>query len=301
MGVLSDNISQEYSRDKTPRNIQVRVQINGVSLNIKIRFEKGVTIMLKLGFVPIPRPQYLFIGKSGDSSWYFVHNSQQVVPPEQALCGYLKSVSLHFKERRGKRKPKLNIGVDCEEEKLILESGAETIFSRGFIQGLLSLNSDALNHPLIIAVERFSIREGDAVGDDAIACKIYQGSSVVKFDWDNSITVEAGVRAIAARFPQLDVRIEGETMSNTTTRQHQHQSSINNDNKANYSTSKQTERAELERILGQWLNYHRWNKHQFQAKIQELFGKSSLNLLSNEEIRKLINVLSQLKSANPEF
>lgn len=159
LGVLSDKISPEYSRDKTPRNIQVRVQINGVSLNIKIRFEKGVTIMLKLGFVPIPRPQYLFIGK---------------------------------------------------------------------------------------------IREGDAVGDDAIACKIYQGSSVVKFDWDNSITVEAGVRAIAARFPQLDVRIEGETMNNTTTRQYQHQSSTNNGNKANYSfNQQQTERAELERILGQ--------------------------------------------------
>ncbi|MEA5498302.1 hypothetical protein VB834_14980 [Limnoraphis robusta Tam1] len=146
------------------------------------------------------------------------------------------------------------------------------------------------------------IREGDAVGDDAIACKIYQGSSVVKFDWDNSITVEAGVRAIAARFPQLDVRIEGETMNNTTTRQYQHQSSTNNGNKANYSfNQQQTERAELERILGQWLNYHRWNKHKFQTKIQELFGKSSLNLLSNEEIRKLINVLSQLKSTTTEF
>ncbi|MEL7039238.1 MAG: hypothetical protein AAFO04_27045 [Cyanobacteria bacterium J06592_8] len=256
--------------------------------------------MLKLGFVPIPRPQYLFIGKSGDSSWYFVQDSQQVAPPQQALCGYVKTLSLQFKERRGKPKQKLNIGVDCEEEKFILESGVETIFSRGFIQGLLSLDSDRLNHPLTIAVERFSIREGEAVGDDAIACKLYQGSSVVKFDWDNSLSVEAGVKAIANRFPQLDVRIEGKTVKSTTTR-HQHQATATNGNKANHSTSEQKERVELERILGQWLNDHRWNKHKFQEKIQELFGKSSLNLLSNQEIRQLINILSQLKSVNTEF
>lgn len=109
---------------------------------------------LKFGLCNPPEPIYLYVNKSDvDASlWYQfnVEKEEKTSVFERAVCGYLRELRLSGKEYKGKENLKLDIVVDCENEKYIIRSGMETVFSKSFLLAIALVKN--IKMPLAIAV-----------------------------------------------------------------------------------------------------------------------------------------------------
>lgn len=122
----------------------------------------------QLGFGHSPRPRYVYANRQySDCLWYFWDGANKTHEPIlfQALTGIVEKLEVEEKEYRGKPDHKVNIHIRAERN-YVIQSGYETLFTKGLVYALSKLPIAAFSQPITIAVE-----PGDT--EQVLFCRIY--------------------------------------------------------------------------------------------------------------------------------
>lgn len=111
--------------------------------------------------------------------WYTLNDSREPVAlPAKAIRGYLKALRFEQTERRGKSVWKLYTLIDCGDTTYELESGSDSVFSKGLLMAIATIEAVALKLPISIGV---------AAGDDesVLLCRVWRAdNSSVFAKWE---------------------------------------------------------------------------------------------------------------------
>lgn len=114
-----------------------------------------------------------------DALWYTLSQSREPVALEaKAIRGYVRQLRFEQTERRGKPTWKLYTLLDCGQSAYELESGFDSVFSKGLLMAIASLKREELKQPIAIGV---------APGDDesVLLCRVWQSNNSPVFaKWD---------------------------------------------------------------------------------------------------------------------
>jgi hypothetical protein len=122
--------------------------------------------------------------------WYTVVNGEPVPFPYKAIRGYLTGLKFEQVERRGKPAWKLYTTLNCGYE---LESGYDSVFSKGLLSAIASLTPEQVQQPVTIGV---------APGDDesVLLSRFWLADDSLAFaKWDE----QTDWRAVAQTAKQL--------------------------------------------------------------------------------------------------
>ena len=144
----------------------------------------------QIGFGHPPKPRYIYTNRQyPDCLWYFWDGENKKHEPIQfqALTGIIEKLDTEEKDYKGKRNLKINLHIRAERN-YVIESGSETMFSKGLLYAISKLPITAFKQPITIAVE-----PGDT--EKVSFCRIYNpvtGQSVYApytepVDWQNVI------------------------------------------------------------------------------------------------------------------
>lgn len=110
--------------------------------------------------------------------WYTVEAGEPVALDAKAVRGHVRALRFEQVERRGKPTWKLYTLLDCGQSAYELESGYESVFTRGLLAAIASLEPGQLRQPLSIGV---------VAGDDesVLLCRVWQADNAPVFArWD---------------------------------------------------------------------------------------------------------------------
>jgi hypothetical protein len=125
---------------------------------------------LALGLGAPPNPQYIFVGNEPELGlWYFLgENNKKNYIPQKALTGTIKSLEIVHREYKNQQHLKLDITMECDRT-YVIRSGFSTVFSKGLLLALNTLNPSEFAQPLTIAV---------APGDENVVfCRVYDADT----------------------------------------------------------------------------------------------------------------------------
>jgi hypothetical protein len=147
-----------------------------------------------LGFGFAPRPRYIYANRQNtDCLWYFWNGGDNVhIPIEyHALTGFITKIEVEEKEFKKKKDLKLNIHVKAERM-YIIQSGLETLFSKGVIYALKEVAD--FSQVLSIAVEPGNTEQ-------VLFGRVYVGDQSIyaPYDDDANIPWQSLVEAIQSR------------------------------------------------------------------------------------------------------
>ncbi len=109
----------------------------------------------QLGFGHSPRPRYIYVNRQHpECLWYFWDGANSKPEPIQfqALTGIIEKLETETKEFKGKRSLKINLHIKAERN-YVIESGSETMFSKGLLYAISKLPITAFSQAITIAVE----------------------------------------------------------------------------------------------------------------------------------------------------
>jgi hypothetical protein len=146
-----------------------------------------------LGFGHPPKPRYIYANRQyQDCLWYFWNGAKNMHEPIQyhAVTGIIEKLEIEEREFRGKPDLKVNLYIRADRV-YVIQSGYDTLFSKGLIYTLSKLPAEAFRQPITIAIE-----PGDT--DQVLFCRIYNpatGQAVFapytdQVDW-NKVTQRA--------------------------------------------------------------------------------------------------------------
>ncbi len=127
--------------------------------------------------------------------WYTVVDGNPVPFPYKAIRGYLKGLKFEQVERRGKLTWKMYTTLSCGYE---LESGYDSVFSRGLLSAIAALTPDQVQQPVAIGV---------AAGDDesVLLCRLWLADDSPLFvKWDE----QTDWRVVAQTAKQLVAAVQ---------------------------------------------------------------------------------------------
>jgi len=103
--------------------------------------------------------------------WYTVPAGEPIALDAKAIRGYIRQIRFEQVERRGKPTWKLYTLLDCGQSAYELESGHDSVFTKGLLMAIAALEPQDLKQPVAIGV---------APGDDesVLLCRVWK--------WDNS-------------------------------------------------------------------------------------------------------------------
>ncbi len=132
-----------------------------------------------LGFGAAPRSEvWVFCNREKGGLWYTLDSQGQAVNIEHsALTGYIRKLEFTKPVRRGEETDKLNCIIEADKL-YVLESGAAVQFSKGLLNAIASLPSEALKQPITI------VPEPSAKNEEVLFCNIYQGDEQVFAPYD---------------------------------------------------------------------------------------------------------------------
>ena len=144
----------------------------------------------QIGFGHPPKPRYIYTNRQyPECLWYFWDGENKRHEPIlfNALTGIIEKLETEEKEYKGKRNLKINLHIRAERN-YVIESGTETMFSKGLLYTLSRLPVEKFKQPITIAVE-----PGDT--EKVSFCRIYNpvtGLAVYApytepVDWQNVI------------------------------------------------------------------------------------------------------------------
>jgi hypothetical protein len=122
----------------------------------------------QLGFSHAPKARYIYANRQyPDCLWYFWNGAKSLHEPIefQALTGMIEKLEIEEKEFRGKPDPKVNLHIRADRL-YVIQSGFDTLFTKGLLYTLSKLPIEAFKKPITIAVEA-----GDT--EQVLFCKIY--------------------------------------------------------------------------------------------------------------------------------
>ena len=135
---------------------------------LKEILEELLSSKQQIGFGHPPKPRYIYTNRQyPDCLWYFWDGENKKHEPIQfqALTGIIEKLDTEEKEYKGKRNLKINLHIRAERN-YVIESGTETMFSKGLLYTLSRLPVEKFKQPITIAVE-----PGDT--EKVSFCRIY--------------------------------------------------------------------------------------------------------------------------------
>ncbi len=108
-----------------------------------------------LGFCDPPKVRYIYANRQyPDCLWYFWDGAKKLHEPiaQCGITGIIKKIEIEEKEYRGKPDPKINFHIQADRP-YVVQSGIDTLFTKGLIYTLSKLPIDAFKKPIMIAVE----------------------------------------------------------------------------------------------------------------------------------------------------
>lgn len=112
--------------------------------------------------------------------WYTVPAGEPCALEAKAIRGYVRDLRFEQVERRGKTVWKLYTLIDCGSSAYELESGHDSVFTKGLTMAIASMEPSDLRQPLSIGV---------AAGDDesVLLCRVWTAdNSPVFARWDEA-------------------------------------------------------------------------------------------------------------------
>jgi hypothetical protein len=110
--------------------------------------------------------------------WYTLDSdSHPVELPAKAIRGYITDLRFEEVERRGKKTHKLYLTLDCGDQSARLECGHTSVFAKGILSAIASLDPEQLSMPIAIA---------PAPGSDesVLLANLFQGNERIFAAWD---------------------------------------------------------------------------------------------------------------------
>lgn len=128
----------------------------------------------KLGFGPLPE-QMIYIGREHGGLWYEWNGEGAKIIEHPALNGYLQQIELAKKEYKGKETDKLRISINAGT-RFTLQTSLESVFAKGFLEGLLALGARAKEAMLTIVPQAGS-------DEKVVLCTLYADGERVRANW----------------------------------------------------------------------------------------------------------------------
>jgi hypothetical protein len=133
----------------------------------------------KTGLIDIVTTTYLYVGRgeeeASNSCWYTRFGGANVPQSANGLAGKLVKIETAQTEYKGKKSEKLHIWMDCGGQAYCVQSGLDTLFSRGV---LLALPEATIGQDITIGVKPSKEDEKIVFGSIATA------SGWVRSEWD---------------------------------------------------------------------------------------------------------------------
>ena len=106
-----------------------------------------------LGFCESPRLRFIYCNRQDDCNWYFMEGEKRIPIHYPALTGIIQSLEFKRKEVKVgstlKESWKLRLYLKSDHY-YCLESGFDTVFSKGLLSSIAHLSPQQLTQPLII-------------------------------------------------------------------------------------------------------------------------------------------------------
>jgi hypothetical protein len=136
-----------------------------------------------MGLIDLPRTQYLYVGREGGkedtSCWYRRKDDQNILIHSDGLAGHLIKLEAHTTTYKEDDKVKLRILMRCDSQTYCIQSGMNSVFSRGILLGLKEIED--IDTPIIIAVRPSKEEEKVVFGS------VFIDRQPIKTTWDKSI------------------------------------------------------------------------------------------------------------------
>jgi hypothetical protein len=120
-----------------------------------------------LGFGAAPKNQvYVFCNRKNGGLWYTLSEQNKPVIIEQpALTGYIRKIDFKETVRRNEKSHKLHCYVEADKN-YILESGHDSLFSKGLLSAIAAAYPLDLREPVTIEVQ-------PADNESVLFCNVY--------------------------------------------------------------------------------------------------------------------------------
>ncbi len=234
---------------------------------------------IKLGFGSIPKAQYIYVNREGDTCWYSLSEDEKTIPiHEKALTGVITGIECNksFETKFGiANKTDLSILAD---KPYIIRSGRESYFSKSLLLSLDVLSVEQLQNPLTIAVYP---------GEKTIVfCKMYDPATyrAIDFSWDGhkEIDLQALEQRVADKISQVATANLG---FNQTSTQNKGVAELQNSSVTGLRyTSGTLVRSQMMEKIDKYLNQLGWTPDQGRKYLQQHYAKTSRLQLTDSEL-----------------
>ena len=133
----------------------------------------------KTGLIDIVTTVYLYVGRGEEEAsnccWYTRFGGVNIPQSSNGLAGKLVKIETRETEYKGKKSEKLQIWMKCGDQDYCVQSGLDTLFSRGV---LLALTETSVGQEITIGVKPSKDDEKIVFGSIATA------SGWVRSEWD---------------------------------------------------------------------------------------------------------------------
>jgi hypothetical protein len=154
------------------------------------------TLSPALGLVELPRTQYLYVGREGGkddtSCWYRRKDDQNILVHSDGLAGYLIGLESHTTTYKDEDKIKLRILMRCGSQTYCIQSGMNSVFSRGILLGLNEIE----DIPSVITIGVRPSKEEEKV----VFGSLFLNQQPVRTTWDKSIDCLTLFNSICRKF-----------------------------------------------------------------------------------------------------
>lgn len=118
--------------------------------------------------------------------WYTLNEAREPVAlPAKAVRGYIRQIRFEQTERRGKEVWKLYTLLNCGNAAYELESGHDSVFTKGLLMAIATMEPEELKQPISV---------GLAPGDDesVVLCRVWRSDNSPVFGkWDEETNWKA--------------------------------------------------------------------------------------------------------------
>lgn len=131
-----------------------------------------------LGFGPSPGRKFVFVNRRQGYNWYHLgHDGSPMPITEPAISGYVCGLELSQVQRNGQEVAKLRLHLRADQH-YVLESGAQTVFSKGLVSALTRLTPDDLLEPLTIEPQA-------AENGEVLFARVYRHGEPIYAPWED--------------------------------------------------------------------------------------------------------------------
>ena len=119
------------------------------------QLQKAPAAHQDLGFCNPPKTRYIYANRQyPDCLWYFWDGGKSVYEPIgfNAITGFIEKIEIETKEYKGKPDVKINVHIRADRP-YVIQSGQDTLFTKGLLYTFSRLPVDAFKQPIMIAVD----------------------------------------------------------------------------------------------------------------------------------------------------